>query len=99
MLVVATFLVNSAFNLALGLLVARFLGPQGFGQYAVAAALGVALNVLFLDWIRLAATRFYSPTRAATIRPCAARSTRSSSSSLGVALTGGLALYAGSISA
>jgi O-antigen/teichoic acid export membrane protein len=60
MLVVATFLVNSAFNLALGLLVARFLGPAGFGQYALAAALAIALNTLFLDWIRLAATRFYA---------------------------------------
>ncbi len=96
MLVVATFLVNSAFNLALGLLVARFLGPQGFGQYAVAAALGVALNVLFLDWIRLAATRFYS---ADTRRDDpAVRGTLDAIfilSSLGVALTGGIALYLG----
>jgi O-antigen/teichoic acid export membrane protein len=60
MLVTATFLINSAFNLALGLLIARFLGPQSFGQYAIAAALAVVLNTLFLDWIRLAATRFYS---------------------------------------
>jgi O-antigen/teichoic acid export membrane protein len=60
MLFVATFLVNAAFNLALGLLVARFLGPQGFGQYAIAAAIAVVLNTLMLDWIRLAATRFYS---------------------------------------
>ncbi len=96
MLVVATFLVNSAFNLALGLLVARFLGPQGYGQYAVAAALGVALNVLFLDWIRLAATRFYS---ADTRRDDpAVRGTLDAIfilSSLGVALTGGLALFLG----
>jgi O-antigen/teichoic acid export membrane protein len=60
MLVVAAFLVNSVFNFALGLLVARFLGPEGFGQYAIAAALAVVVNTLFLDWIRLAATRFYS---------------------------------------
>ncbi len=60
MLVTATFLINSAFNLALGLLIARFLGPLGFGQYAIAAAVAVVLNTLFLDWIRLAATRYYS---------------------------------------
>jgi O-antigen/teichoic acid export membrane protein len=60
MLVVAAFLVNSVFNFALGLLVARFLGPEAFGQYAIAAALAIVVNTLFLDWIRLAATRFYS---------------------------------------
>jgi O-antigen/teichoic acid export membrane protein len=60
MLVVAAFLINSVFNFALGLLVARFLGPAGFGQYAIAASLAVIVNTLFLDWIRLAATRFYS---------------------------------------
>ncbi|MGL4240532.1 MAG: lipopolysaccharide biosynthesis protein [Beijerinckiaceae bacterium] len=60
MLVVAAFLINSVFNFALGLLIARFLGPAGFGQYAIAAALAVVVNTLFLDWIRLAATRFYS---------------------------------------
>jgi O-antigen/teichoic acid export membrane protein len=60
MLVTTTFLINSAFNFALGLLIARFLGPQGFGQYAIAASVAVVLNTLFLDWIRLAATRFYS---------------------------------------
>ncbi len=60
MLVVAAFLINSIFNFALGLLVARFLGPTGFGQYAIAASLAIIVNTLFLDWIRLAATRFYS---------------------------------------
>jgi O-antigen/teichoic acid export membrane protein len=60
MIVMAAFLINSVFNFALGLLVARFLGPTGFGQYAIAASLAVIINTLFLDWIRLAATRFYS---------------------------------------
>jgi O-antigen/teichoic acid export membrane protein len=60
MLVISTFLINSVLNFALGLLIARFLGPVGFGQYAIAAALAIVLNVLFLDWIRLSATRFYS---------------------------------------
>lgn len=66
MLVAGTFLVNAAFNFALSVLIARFLGPQGFGQYAIAAAAAVVLNALMLDWIRLAATRYYSEgTRAA----------------------------------
>jgi O-antigen/teichoic acid export membrane protein len=60
MLVVTTFIVNAAFNFALGLLVAHFLGPADFGKYAIAAALAVVLNTLFLDWVRLSATRFYS---------------------------------------
>jgi O-antigen/teichoic acid export membrane protein len=60
MLVISAFLINSVFNFALGLLVARFLGPAGFGQYAIAASLAIVVSVLFLDWIRLAATRFYS---------------------------------------
>jgi O-antigen/teichoic acid export membrane protein len=60
MLVVLAFVINSVFNFALGLLIARFLGPSGFGQYAIAAALAIVANTLFLDWIRLAATRFYS---------------------------------------
>jgi O-antigen/teichoic acid export membrane protein len=96
MLVVATFLINSAFNLALGLLVARFLGPQGFGQYAVAAALAVALNTLFLDWIRLAATRFYS--EEARRDDPAVRGTLDAIfvlSSFGVALLGAVAALAG----
>jgi O-antigen/teichoic acid export membrane protein len=60
MLVISTFLINSVLNFALGLLVARFLGPVGFGQYAIAAAIAIVLNVLFYEWIRLSATRFYS---------------------------------------
>ncbi len=60
MLVVTAFVINSIFNFALGLLVARFLGPAGFGQYAIAASLAIVINTLFLDWIRFAATRYYT---------------------------------------
>jgi O-antigen/teichoic acid export membrane protein len=60
MLVIATFLINSALNFALGLVLASVLGPTHFGQYAIAASLAIVLNVIFLDWIRVAATRFYS---------------------------------------
>ncbi len=96
MLIVCTFLINSVFNLALGLLVARFLGPQGFGQYALAASIAVALNILFLDWIRLAATRFYSPDSRRD--DPSVRGTLDAIfilSSFGVALTGGAALLLG----
>jgi len=60
MLVLVTFTVNAGFNFALGLLVAHFLGPADFGRYAFAQALGVLINVTFLDWVRLSTTRFYS---------------------------------------
>jgi O-antigen/teichoic acid export membrane protein len=96
MLVTVTFLINSAFNLALGLLIARFLGPQGFGQYAIAAALAVVLNTLFLDWIRLAATRFYSE-RTRSDDP-SVRGTLDAIfilSSLGVAVTSAVAILLG----
>ena len=96
MLVVSTFLVNSAFNLALGVLLARFLGPQGFGQYALAAALGIALNVLMLDWMRLAAVRFYSAeSRRDDPQVRGTLDAIFILSSLGVALTGGAALLLG----
>lgn len=60
MLIVVTFITNSALSFALGLIIAALLGPEGFGQYALAAAIAVVLNTLFLDWIRLSTTRFYS---------------------------------------
>jgi O-antigen/teichoic acid export membrane protein len=60
MLVIVTFLINAVFNFALGLLIARFLGPAEFGKYAIAFSIAIALNVGFLDWIRHSATRYYS---------------------------------------
>jgi O-antigen/teichoic acid export membrane protein len=60
MLVLVTFIVNAGFNFALGLLIAHFLGPADFGRYAFAQAVGVLINVAFVDWIKLGTTRFYS---------------------------------------
>lgn len=57
---VATFLVNAGLNLAVGLLVARFLGPGEFGRYAIAMAAAVIVNTVLFEWLRLAAIRFYS---------------------------------------
>jgi O-antigen/teichoic acid export membrane protein len=96
MLVATTFLINSAFNLALGLLIARFLGPQGFGQYAIATAVAVVLNTLFLDWIRIAATRFYSQqTRDEEPAVRGTLDTIFILSSFGLSLSSALAIYLG----
>jgi O-antigen/teichoic acid export membrane protein len=96
MAVVFTFLINSIFNFALGLLVAAFLGPTEFGKYALASAIAVILNTTFLDWIRHSATRFYSqrtreedPSVRATLDAIFALS------ACGVMLVSGLAILAG----
>ncbi len=60
MRVVLAFLLNVAFNFAVGLLVAKFLGPEEYGRFALALATAVAVQTAFLDWLRLGATRFYS---------------------------------------
>jgi O-antigen/teichoic acid export membrane protein len=63
MTIVAAFLVNAGLNFALGLLVAKFLGPDEFGRYAVAMAVAVVINTVGFEWLRLSATRFYSEER------------------------------------
>jgi O-antigen/teichoic acid export membrane protein len=60
MTIILTFVVNAGLNFALGLIVAKFLGPEAFGRYALALAAAVALNTLLFEWLRLSATRFYS---------------------------------------
>ena len=60
MAVIAAFVINSALNLALGLLIAKLLGPADFGRFALATAGAVVLNTLLFEWLRLSATRFYS---------------------------------------
>ncbi len=60
MTIVLTFFINAGLNFVLGLLVAKFLGPEEFGRYAIAAAIATVLNATFLDWLRLSAARFYS---------------------------------------
>ncbi len=57
---VASFLVNALANFALGLLLASYLGPSRFGLYAVAVAGAAAVASPAIDWVRHAATRFYS---------------------------------------
>lgn len=54
------FAFNTAFNFAVALLVAKFLGPAEYGRFALASAAAVFLNTAVFDWLRLSATRFYS---------------------------------------
>jgi O-antigen/teichoic acid export membrane protein len=63
MTILLAFFVNAALNFALGLLVAKFLGPSDFGRYAIARAIALVLTTLFFEWLRLSATRFYSEER------------------------------------
>lgn len=59
-MILAALLLNAVLNFGIGLVVARYLGPDEFGRFALAVALAVAVQVILFDWIRLAAIRFYS---------------------------------------
>lgn len=54
------FILNSLLNFVVILLVARFLGPEEYGRLGVALSLATVLQWLLFEWLRLAATRFYS---------------------------------------
>ncbi|MEK4033363.1 lipopolysaccharide biosynthesis protein [Methylocystis sp. IM3] len=54
------FLLNSLLNFAIGLMVAKALGPSEYGRFMLALAVAIVLQTLLFDWLRLAATRFYS---------------------------------------
>ena len=60
MSVVFAFALNTVFNFAIGLLVAKHLGPAEYGRFALAAATATFINTALFDWLRQAATRFYS---------------------------------------
>ena len=60
MSVLAAFVCNILFNFIIGLLVAKFLGPEEYGRFALALATALAVQAAFFDWLRLGATRFYS---------------------------------------
>lgn len=53
-------LCNILVNFAIGLLVAKYLGPEEYGRFALAYATAIFVQTGFFDWIRLGATRFYS---------------------------------------
>lgn len=60
MLIVLPFLVNSILSFAIGLLVAKMLGPAEYGRFALALSVAVVLQTFVFEWLRLAALRFYS---------------------------------------
>lgn len=60
MKVLLAFVVNALFNFVIGLIVAKFLGPEEYGRFALALALGLVIQTAVFDWIRLSAIRFYS---------------------------------------
>ncbi len=60
MRILAAFFFNTAFNFAIGLLVALYLGPDQFGRFALAMVVGTAAQLTVYEWIRFAAIRFYS---------------------------------------
>ena len=51
-------LCNILFGFGIGLIVAKFLGPEEYGRFALAYATAVFVQTGFFDWIRLGATRF-----------------------------------------
>ena len=60
MSVMLTFLINTIFNLIVGLIVAKFLGPSEYGRFALSIAVMTFGQALAFEWIRQCAVRFYS---------------------------------------
>lgn len=60
MRVLAAFLFNTLINFIIGLMVAKFLGPEQFGRFALAMAISMVVQTLAFEWLRQAAIRFYS---------------------------------------
>jgi O-antigen/teichoic acid export membrane protein len=58
--VMIAFVCNLMFNFVIGLLVAKFLGPEEYGRFALALATAMTVQTAFFDWLRLGAVRFYS---------------------------------------
>jgi len=58
--VLVAFLANSIANFLIGLLVAKYLGPEEYGRFALAFAITAVVQTALFDWLRLAAARFYS---------------------------------------
>lgn len=58
MLIAVAFLLNSAGNFVLGVMLSAILGPAEFGRYATVALAGLTLAGGAFDWLRLATVRF-----------------------------------------
>lgn len=91
MKVLSAFFLNILFNFVIGLLIAKFLGPEEYGRFALAVATAMAVQAAFFDWIRLGATRFYSE-RARGEEPALRATLDVSFAAVAVALSAGTAL-------
>ena len=60
MRVLLAFFANACVNFVIGLLIAKFLGPEEYGRFALAFAITTVVQTALYDWLRLATTRFYS---------------------------------------
>ena len=60
MKVLLAFFANACVNFVIGLLIAKFLGPEEYGRFALAFAIAAVVQTALYDWLRLATTRFYS---------------------------------------
>jgi len=55
-----TFLLNAVLNFLVILVIAKILGPQEYGRYAVAFTIVTVMSTILYDWLRLSATRHYN---------------------------------------
>ena len=60
MSVMLAFLINTVFNLIVGLIVAKYLGPSEYGKFALSIAVMTFGQALAFEWIRQCGVRFYS---------------------------------------
>lgn len=60
MRVLLAFLANTAANFIIGLLVAKFLGPEEYGRFALAFSIAAVVQTASFEWLRFSAMRFYS---------------------------------------
>jgi len=75
--VLLAFFANACVNFVIGLLIAKFLGPEEYGRFALSFAIATVVQTALYDWLRLATTRFYSgrtrdsaPFVRATLKAC-----------------------------
>jgi O-antigen/teichoic acid export membrane protein len=93
MKVLFAFLANTAANFIIGLLVAKFLGPEEYGRFALAFSIAVVVQTALFDWLRLSATRFYSQ-RVRETKPVVRATLDVSFVAVTLFLTAATALYA-----
>ena len=60
MKVLLAFFANTCANFIIGLLIAKFLGPEEYGRFALAFAVHVVVQTALYDWLKFSTTRFYS---------------------------------------